>query len=554
MALPAQAATGTVEPAHRYAWSSDGGWVNFAPTNGNVQITDTALTGYAWSQNDGWINLAPANGGVHNDGNGTLSGFAWDETAGWIDFTGVTIDSSGIFHGTALGAHTSITFDCTGCTVATTWSSAAAAPPPAPSSGGGVSSAPPSPAEGPTEPSMPATPSAPPDETPAQSDAPADTPRVVLTSPPSGTSGGDVSGKGKGSVSLLRLVPGYDGLVTAVQSGRMAFGDLAVAIIPVEHAVVPPLLATGAAVGALGFFWSLLSTLKAISDIPLLVLRSLSALLPLATLGRKRRFWGTVYDSRTRRPLDPAVVTLKDTLGKDVKTAVTDLDGRYAFLAPAGTYTISAVKSHHVFPASFIAAVDPIYSQPYLGGPVTLAEPGMIARDIPLDPVEFDWNEFEKYRTWRYQFFSRFDKPLAYASLWLVPLGTVIALFDFLTHPNAFDGFFLAFYLVLSALYLLGFHPRAYGQVKGADGAPLQFAAVKAHYPDQDQAVAATVTDQLGRYHLLLPNEKAFDITVEQPTGPATYTTVLRQRFTKLHGRLNRTLVAGPLPPAPALR
>jgi hypothetical protein len=102
------------------------GWTNFNPTNGNVVVSDTAITGYAWSANDGWINLSPTNGGVQNNTSGQLSGFAWDPTNGWINFQGVTIDSSGIFHGeatgvTASGDYNIINFDCANCRVVTTW-------------------------------------------------------------------------------------------------------------------------------------------------------------------------------------------------------------------------------------------------------------------------------------------------------------------------------------------------------------------------------------------------------------------------------------------------
>ncbi|MHB1163489.1 MAG: hypothetical protein ACYCZZ_03145 [Minisyncoccota bacterium] len=113
--------SGTIDSAHKYAWSDVGGYVNFAPTNSTVSVTDTGLTGYAWSANTGWINLSPSHGGVTNTASGTLGGFAWDANEGWISFTGVTIDANGVFHGTATGASENIKFDCTNCSVQTDW-------------------------------------------------------------------------------------------------------------------------------------------------------------------------------------------------------------------------------------------------------------------------------------------------------------------------------------------------------------------------------------------------------------------------------------------------
>lgn len=105
-----------------YAWSNQAGWINFAATNGNIQVTDAGLTGYAWNSNYGWINLSPTNSGVHNDGNGNLSGYAWGSSVGWVNFSGVTIDTNGKFHGQASGSIIgTLTFDCANCSVVTDW-------------------------------------------------------------------------------------------------------------------------------------------------------------------------------------------------------------------------------------------------------------------------------------------------------------------------------------------------------------------------------------------------------------------------------------------------
>lgn len=104
---------GTIDATDKYAWSENSGWINFGVTGGNVHVTDAGLIGLAWSENHGWINLSPAGSGVVNDGEGTLSGSAWGENLGWIDFTGVTIDDSGYFHGYANGTISGqISFNC----------------------------------------------------------------------------------------------------------------------------------------------------------------------------------------------------------------------------------------------------------------------------------------------------------------------------------------------------------------------------------------------------------------------------------------------------------
>jgi hypothetical protein len=118
----AWAATGNIDPNDRWAWGTNVGWINFAPTNGGVTVYSDHLEGYAWGENIGWIrlgsyegggahtyaNTAAGNYGVNNDGSGNLSGYAWGTNVGWINFGptdgGVTIDmTNGRFDGYAWG-------------------------------------------------------------------------------------------------------------------------------------------------------------------------------------------------------------------------------------------------------------------------------------------------------------------------------------------------------------------------------------------------------------------------------------------------------------------
>jgi len=66
--------------------------------------------------------MAPVNGGVTNNNRGILSGYAWGEKLDWVNFSGVTIDQVGQFHGSARGSLVgNLMFDCRGCDVRTDW-------------------------------------------------------------------------------------------------------------------------------------------------------------------------------------------------------------------------------------------------------------------------------------------------------------------------------------------------------------------------------------------------------------------------------------------------
>lgn len=116
---------GTINSVNRYAWCENVGWIDFGSTEGNVHVTDSALTGYAWGENIGWISLNCSNDSscstvdykVTNNGEGVMGGHAWSENAGWIVFNpsggGVTINSSGIFSGYAWAENKGwISFNC----------------------------------------------------------------------------------------------------------------------------------------------------------------------------------------------------------------------------------------------------------------------------------------------------------------------------------------------------------------------------------------------------------------------------------------------------------
>lgn len=145
----ALAVTGGINATNKYAWSENAGWINFNPSGGSVLVSDTNITGYAWVANYGWINLAPPGGGVTNTTSGVLGGSAWGENTGYIDFTGVTIDGSGFFHGDANNPITGqISFNCANTSscgssdfkVQTDWLPTSPPPPPPPPSppGGGI--------------------------------------------------------------------------------------------------------------------------------------------------------------------------------------------------------------------------------------------------------------------------------------------------------------------------------------------------------------------------------------------------------------------------------
>lgn len=99
--LVAAAASSSIGTTPRYAYTANGGWVDFRPSTADgVYVTDTFLAGYAYAANFGWILLGsgnPANGhtysntsaadsGVNLAPDGRLTGYAYAANIGWINF------------------------------------------------------------------------------------------------------------------------------------------------------------------------------------------------------------------------------------------------------------------------------------------------------------------------------------------------------------------------------------------------------------------------------------------------------------------------------------
>lgn len=111
---------GTIDSTHRWAWSDNAGWFDFAAASSNVVVSNSAVTGKVWNDNYGWLYLDCGTLGncgisfsVTNTSAGILAGWAWNDSFGWVSFNcsndgscgtvnyKVTIDSNGDFQGWA---------------------------------------------------------------------------------------------------------------------------------------------------------------------------------------------------------------------------------------------------------------------------------------------------------------------------------------------------------------------------------------------------------------------------------------------------------------------
>lgn len=245
------------------------------------------------------------------------------------------------------------------------------------------------------------------------------------------------------------------------------------------------------------------------AEIFLTPMRLWSLLLIALGIKKRRSPWGTVYDSVTKQPLDPAYVVLEDLTGKEIATSITDLDGRYGFLVPPGVYRIKANKTNYQFPSKKLEGKnnDALYSDLYFNEIIEIKEGDVIARNIPMDPLKFDWNEFAKNEQKLMRFFSRKELFISRLTDILFNIGFIVSFISVLISPTIFNFLVLFLYLLMIILQKTILKPRAYGHVSSKETKlPLPFSIIRIFFDGNDNEVLHKVTDKTGKYYCLIPN------------------------------------------------
>lgn len=278
---------------------------------------------------------------------------------------------------------------------------------------------------------------------------------------------------------------------------------------------IPP--AIPVAIGAVGL----------LSTIPGLLARFGSMLLTVV-LYRRKRPWGVVFDSQTKEPLDPAYVSVVDTVsGKEVFNQITDIDGRFGFFLKQGTYQIIVNKTNYLFPSKLLAGQmrDSVYENLYFGETFSVTgEEKVITLNVPMDRLATDWNQDEKRRKNLLHYFTR-NHALWDAIFNIVFVAGFIAsvVITFIS-PVWWNILMVALYVIIVIMQSFGFGPVKTGVVT-KDGLPLEHAIVRVYSAGANHEIAHRVTDEEGRYYVLVPRSDLY-VTIEAKNADGTYTKV----------------------------
>jgi len=296
--------------------------------------------------------------------------------------------------------------------------------------------------------------------------------------------------------------------------------------------------------GVIGGLGSLLTIGFGLQNLWLSLLRLISFLLSIIGLRRRARPWGTVFDSVTKQPLDPAYVSLLDEDGKEVKGVITDLDGRYGFLVEPGRYRITVMKTNYIFPSKRLAGQteDELYDHLYFGDWLEIKEEGeVIAKNIPMDPEKFDWNEFAKRDMKVMKYYRRRDLWIARITQFFFILGLIFSFFSFLYFPHPYNYIVFLVYNGMLFFSLLGLKRKRSGVITDSEtGDPLSFAVIRIFAPESGNEVGHAVTDAAGRYYKLIANG-VYKIRVEKKVSEEHFEPVFESEKVRVkRGILNK--------------
>ncbi len=289
---------------------------------------------------------------------------------------------------------------------------------------------------------------------------------------------------------------------------------------------------------------AILGFLGALLTIPSPVIRSLTAFF----YTNKRPPWGVVYNSVTKEPLDPAYVVFKDAVtGAEVETAITDIDGRYGFLPRTGTYSLVAHKDTYQFPSTRLAGKtqDEFYDDLYLGGTFDVHEKqDVIKKNIPLDPVGFDWNAYQKNNLHLVGGFMKRSHIIQLLSNGIYAIGFVFSIYAFLMSASLWNGIILGLYILFFFLRLTVFRYRGFGIVMDQlTHTPVAHALIKMYRTGVNELVGKTISDQYGRYYKLV-HDAVYHMTVETLQSDGTYKLVHTSAPMDIkHGIINTKIV-----------
>ena len=237
-----------------------------------------------------------------------------------------------------------------------------------------------------------------------------------------------------------------------------------------------------------------------------LLLRLFLALSNLFAWGKKRKSWGVVYDSVTKRPLSRAVVRLFSVQGRKLlETDVTGERGVFSFLPRPGEYFLGVVRNGFRFPSQLIKGTgsDGEYSYLYHGEAIKIAADEAVVISMPVDPV--------KYRP-GFWFYARHYGSIAWNVIsWvLLAVGLVSSSLALWREVNVINLIIFAveIAILIWVLWEVGRKVVGWSVVRDDQGKSVSGVTISLYEVEFKRMVQRRVSDERGRFQMVVPPGK----------------------------------------------
>ena len=215
----------------------------------------------------------------------------------------------------------------------------------------------------------------------------------------------------------------------------------------------------------------------------------------------RRKKWGVVYDSKTKKPVRGARIKIfSEPDGKMRSSAVTPSGGTFSLIVAPGKYSVTVTANGYIFPSKVVTgSTDGQYSAVYHGGVFeTHSQSGGESElniSIPLDQTTLPvWDDKTVLAI---RFIQRI---FAIIRIPLLLIGSAFALLALYRLPSVLSYVVSGFYCILWIIELRNmFRPHGYGVVLDDRKTALPLVLIRA-VNDKGKIVATMVSTQGGKF------------------------------------------------------
>ncbi|MBT4722556.1 DUF11 domain-containing protein, partial [Candidatus Falkowbacteria bacterium] len=228
---------------------------------------------------------------------------------------------------------------------------------------------------------------------------------------------------------------------------------------------------------------------------------------------RRKKTWGVVYNSVTKRSVDLAVVRVyRSDSNRLVRTKVTDAQGRYQFILKPGKYYITVDKKGFKYPSNILrkAEVDGKFHDVYYGDDFEITQENTSF----VSPIAVDPSQEKKTSSMivKLYFIRKGQQVLTMA-------GPIVAVVSFVINPAAWVGgtalAHIGMYIIFNRLAFTS-KPKSFGVIRDSKTRDrLGTVVLRVFDTKYNKLLDSQVTDSYGRYAFLVGNSEYY-VTAEK--------------------------------------